>query len=68
MNSASSSYYEKYNVATELDEIESYYSKSNNMKKWSNYCFIISGTVMVEDFTRVFLNRRKNRKKYNLNS
>jgi len=67
MNSASSSNYEKYNVATELDEIESYYSKSNNMKKWSNYCFIISGTIMLEDFTRVLLNRRENRKQYNLN-
>ena len=63
MNSESSYNYEKYNLSTELDEIEGYYSKANNMKKWSDYCFIISGTIMVEDFTRVFFNIRRNNKK-----
>ena len=67
MNKISSSNYKKYNEATELDAIESYYSKANNMNKWSNYCFIISGTIMVQDVTKVFLRGRKKKKQYNLN-
>lgn len=63
----SSSNYKHYNNATELEEIQNYYSKANISLQHSYLCYSVSGTIMIDNLLRLFrpeLKKIKNELKY----
>jgi len=56
----SSSNYQQYNDATNLEDIHKYYSKANISLQYSYLCYSVSGTIMIDNLYRLF---RKNKSK-----
>ena len=64
---SSNSNYQKYNNATELAEIQNYYSKANISLQHSYLCYSVSGIIMIDNLCRLFrpeLKKIKNELKY----